>query len=428
MRSTLPLLAIIFLGCQPPAAKPIAVVTAPSLTTVVKIANGPNVQEELLTALIKAKRGTVIELGEGTFEFTGSLSLTKPGVTLRGTSTDKTILSFKKQDQGKEGLLVTDVGDFSAENFTLQDSKGDGIKVVGGTNVSFRGVRVRWTEGPKPTNGGYGIYPVQCTNVVIEGCEADGASDAGIYVGQSKNVIVRQCKAQRNVAGIEVENSTQVDVYQNFASNNSGGILVFDLPSLPAKNGKEVRVFRNVVTGNNHPNFAPPGNIVATVPPGTGMMILATDQVECFENDVNDNQTTGLAIVSFQLTGKEFAADKEYDPYPEGLFIHDNKFKDNGHKPSGEMGMQLGILLGKPMPDILYDGNLNPRKKIDGKLPDALSLKLHKNGEATFANLNYDGGNVIKYALSKPKIERTVSAFEGERAPLPGVALNPIHR
>ncbi|MFO0815632.1 MAG: parallel beta-helix domain-containing protein [Gemmatales bacterium] len=425
MRYTL-LLACFLVGCHPGSSSSATFsVATNSQKSIVHIKPGPNVQEELLTALIKAKPGTVIEMAEGLYEFTASLSLTQPGVTLRGAGPDKTILSFKKQDQGKEGLIVS-VGDFAAENFTLQDSKGDGIKVVGGTNVAFQKVRVRWTEGPKPTNGGYGIYPVTCTNVLIEKCEADGASDAGIYVGQSKQVIIRECKAHRNVAGIEVENSTEVDVHDNIATNNSGGILVFDLPNLPVKNGKQVRVFRNKVVGNNHDNFAPPGNIVSTVPPGTGLMILATDQVECFNNEVTQNQTTGLAIISFQLVGKEFAADKQYDPYPEGLFIHDNRFAENGSKPSGEMGMQLGMLLGKPMPDILYDGNINSKKLVDGKLPEALSLKLMNNGEATFANLHYDGGNVLKYALSKPKIDRTTTAHEGKHEPLAGIILKPM--
>ena len=39
------------------------------------------------------------------------------------------------------------------------------------------------------------LYPVQCKNVLIDGCVAIGASDAGIYVGQSQYVIVRNSKA-----------------------------------------------------------------------------------------------------------------------------------------------------------------------------------------------------------------------------------------
>jgi parallel beta-helix repeat protein len=401
----------------PPTAK----TPARPATHIVKLEPGPDIQEQLLSALIKAKTGTVIQLAEGKYDFTGSLSLTQAGVTLEGAGMDKTILSFAKQDQGKEGLLVT-VGDFTIQNLTIEDSKSDALKVVGGNNVIFKQVRTRWTGGPKPTNGGYGIYPVQCQNVLVENCEAECASDAGIYVGQSRNVIVRGCKASRNVAGIEVENSISVDVHDNTATNNTGGILVFDLPNLPAKNGHAVRVFKNKVTGNNHKNFAPEGNIVATVPPGTGMMILATDQVECFDNEVKDNQTTGLAIISFHLTEKPIN-DKDYDPYPEGVYVHDNLFASNGTNPSGTLGMGLGAILGKPMPDILYDGNLDTKKLVDGKMPEKLALRLDNNGKATFANINYKGGNVLSFALSKPKIERTTTAYEGKQPNLPVVEL-----
>jgi hypothetical protein len=149
-------------------------VQAPLAATTVQVKPGPKVQEELLTALIKAKPGTTIELAEGKYKFTGSLSLTVPHVTLRGAGLDKTILSFAKQDQGKEGLLVT-ANDFRAEGFTIEDSKADGLKVVGCKNLVLKQIKARWSGEPKEANGGYGLYPVQCTNVLIEGCEAECA-------------------------------------------------------------------------------------------------------------------------------------------------------------------------------------------------------------------------------------------------------------
>jgi parallel beta-helix repeat protein len=76
---------------------------------------------------------------------------------------------------------------------------------------------------------------------------AVGASDAGIYVGQSKHIIVRNSKAYQNVAGIEIENSWYADVYENEAFNNTGGILVFDLPDLIQKEGGYVAFFKNKI-------------------------------------------------------------------------------------------------------------------------------------------------------------------------------------
>lgn len=81
-----------------------------------------------------------------------------------------------------------------------------------------------------------------CTNVLIEGCTAIGASDAGIYVGQSKNIIVRNSRAYHNVAGIEIENSLMADVYDNESTENTGGVLVFDLPDLVPERRKCARL------------------------------------------------------------------------------------------------------------------------------------------------------------------------------------------
>jgi hypothetical protein len=73
------------------------------------------------------------------------------------------------------------------------------------TGVTLIQLKTTWSDGPDESNGGYGLYPVACKNVLIDSCEASFASDAGIYVGQSQDVIVRNCYAYGNVAGIEIE-------------------------------------------------------------------------------------------------------------------------------------------------------------------------------------------------------------------------------
>jgi parallel beta-helix repeat protein len=388
---------------------------------VTKITPGKNVQKQTQTALIKAKPGDTIEFADGTFEFTMSLSLRVEGVTIRGQGMEKTTLSFAKQDAGKEGLLVSR-GNFTIEDLTIEDTKGDAIKIEGADGVTFRRVRAQWTGGEKETNGAYGVYPVQCKNVLIEGCVVNGASDAGIYVGQSQNIIVRKCKAEKNVAGIEIENCIDADVYENVATDNAGGLLVFDLPGLQQKNGKRVRVFNNQVVANNHANFAPKGNIVASVSPGTGMMVMATDDVELFNNVVKDNHTFSLSVVSFYITGRPME-DKAYDPIPEGIYIHDNKISGGGSMPKGERGQNMAMLLGTPLPDIIYDGIHNPAKTVDGKLPPALGVYFKNNGNATFANLHWNELDMKDPAGSLKKIERDIKPYEGELAALPEVKL-----
>ena len=245
-------------------------------------------EEQLQTQLIQAQPGDVIQIPAGTHEITRSLSLNVPWVTIRGAGSNESILSFKNQVQGAEGLLVT-ADDFIIEELAIEDTVGDALKINESTNVTIRRVRTEWTNGPDSENGAYGIYPVQSRNILIEEAVAIGAADAGIYVGQSSNIIVRNSRAEFNVAGIEIENSTYADVYDNVATNNTGGILVFDLPNLEVQGGQGTRVFSNNVYRNNTENFAPEGAIVGNVPAGTGLLVLANDNIEVFENDFWDN-------------------------------------------------------------------------------------------------------------------------------------------
>jgi parallel beta-helix repeat protein len=247
----------------------------------------PDIQKKLQNKFIAANAGDTIFIEAGKFTLNGSLWLdSKQNVVIKGAGMDKTILSFKGQTSGAEGIKVTDSKNIVIVDLTIEDSKGDCIKTQKVDGITFSSVTTRWSGKPKKTNGAYGFYPVQCTNVLIEKCVARGASDAGIYVGQSSNIVVKNCKAIENVAGIEIENSLYADVFDNESVNNTGGILVFDMPDLPQKKGGYVRVFNNYVHDNNYKNFAPKGNIVGKVPPGTGVIILATNHVEVFENKI----------------------------------------------------------------------------------------------------------------------------------------------
>ncbi|MBO0934019.1 parallel beta-helix domain-containing protein [Fibrella aquatilis] len=347
----------------------------------------PAMQKKIQTDLIMVEDGATVDLPAGTFSLASSLSLQdKKNVTIRGAGVGKTVLSFKGQTEGAEGLRVTNGTNITIENMTLQDSKGDLIKTMNVDGITFRNLLVEWTGEPKTTNGSYGLYPVQCQNVQILSCTAVGASDAGIYVGQSRQIVVQHCTAWHNVAGIEIENSIGADVSENHAYENTGGILVFDLPDLVQKKGGQVRVFNNLVEHNNLDNFAPKGNIVARVPAGTGMMILATNDVEIFNNQIIDNKSLGTGIISYFIT-EEPIRDSLYNPYPTNIAIHDNTYSRLPGYPTrkGRMGLMFRFKLrfGKNVPDIIWDGITDDKAPAGQR---TVCLKNNKN--ATFANID----------------------------------------
>lgn len=314
--------------------------------------------------LLDARPGDVIEVPEGTFRFDRSLSLRVDNVTLRGRGMDKSILSFKGQKAGAEGLLVNANG-FTLENLAIEDSKGDGFKISQCENVTVRGVRVEWTGGPSTSNGGYGLYPVLCRNVLIEDSVAIGASDSGIYVGQSRDVIVRNNRAERNVAGIEIENTINADVHDNLATGNTGGILVFNMPAL-TQQGDAIRVFRNKVVENNHDNFGAKGTPVASVPAGSGVVINSNDNIEIFDNDIAGNRTANIIVSSVYSTGyKDDKASGAFDPYPERIHVHGNRLSGGGDSPDRMDFKALKVAmygLTGSFPDVLFDGYVNPRR------------------------------------------------------------------
>ena len=152
-----------------------------------KTLDATKLSAELQKRLINAKAGDEILLPAGTFEFKRGLSLNDtPDITIKGAGKGKTILSFKGQLEGAQGLLCKNTNNITLEGFTVADSKGDAIKVQDSENVVMRDLETTWTNGQLATNGAYGLYPVSSTNVLMEKCEASYAMDAGIYVGQSK--------------------------------------------------------------------------------------------------------------------------------------------------------------------------------------------------------------------------------------------------
>ncbi|MBP6545805.1 MAG: right-handed parallel beta-helix repeat-containing protein [Phenylobacterium sp.] len=360
-----------------------------------RVAPGADAQERLQTALLDAKPGDTVALDAGAFAFTDGLSLDVDGVTVSGAGQGKTVLSFAGQKGAGEGLLITSDG-VTVRDLTVQDTKGDGLKSKGADRISFVSVTVEWTGGPKETNGAYGVYPVSSTNVLIDKVTVRGASDAGIYVGQSKNIIVRNSRAEFNVAGIEIENSTNADVFDNVATHNTGGILVFDLPGLPVMGGHSTRIFRNQVVDNDTANFAPKGNIVASVPMGVGVMLMANRDVHVFDNTISGNQTSAVMLISFSRSFD----DKAYNPLPRDIVVRDNKIGRNGWLPALPGGKELAGATGGTVPPVMWDGVT--AYATPGPVP-RLYLK-----DGPVLNLNLTSAGALETA--KPSVSATLGA------------------
>lgn len=343
-----------------------------------------------------AQDGETIELPAGHFKFSKALILDgKKNVTVKGAGMDKTVLSFRGQTEGAEGIRVANGTNVTLEGFTIQDAVGDNIKAIYMDTLTFRNIKTEWTGVPNTELGAYGLYPVICKNVLIENCVALRGSDSGIYVGQSENIVIRNNKALENVCGINVENSGNVDIYNNEAYNNSTGVVILDIPGL-TRYCENVKVHDNKITGNNLYNFAPAGNIAASNIPGTGIMLWAAKKTSIYNNEILD-QSFPLLVVSFLTSykmgkdkeyvpiaatelarmevsieeetslredaiNKEFESDKKYRPYNEDNYFGQNKITFGSLRKAiqSKDGFLFSLAMGFKDVHIWYDGVANP--------------------------------------------------------------------
>src|SRR3569623_1097304 len=348
-------------------------------------------QEAVQQALLDVKAGGIVAIVAGTFELKTGLSLDVDDATLQGQGMDSTILSFANQTDGAQGLYVTAQHGFTMHDLAVEDTKGDGVKLLGTTKVRISKTRVEWTKGANETNGSYGSYPVQCADVLLDGNVVKGASDSGVYVGQSNMIEVKNNQVSLNVAGIEIENSTNADVHDNTATMNTGGILVFNLPGLQVENGAIPRVFDNQV----------------------------------FENNIHDHKSINLGIISYATTMVPLPNPGNYDQYPTAISIHDNTFAGTSDMPTGPLGALLISALGEIqatgpyiVPDLGWDGVMDPvRTAANGGTYAATDrICISSNGDADFIILAWPLADATKPSLDASQVACTL-------APLPAVVI-----
>jgi parallel beta-helix repeat protein len=296
--------------------------------------------ESIQAAVDAANPGDVISILPGTYA--EAITVNKPNLRMTGHGNGQ--VEIINPGGEEDGIFVTADG-FELNDVVIKDFIENGIFLLGVDGF-------RLTKVVAINNGEYGIYPRNCKNGEVIDCEARGHYDAGIYVGLSENVVISQCRASGNVVGFEISNSTGITVTYNESHHNTNGFLVILLPFRPVKTNKEIEIHHNVVHHNNLPNFAPPSELVAVLPSGTGILIIGTDQAVATNNNVNHNNFIGIGVVSTLVIGALAGIPPEViladiDPDPDGVEVRNNTVKKNGTEPSPINGF--------PAVDLLWD-------------------------------------------------------------------------
>lgn len=422
-------------------------------------ADGDDITEALSLALFDIPEDALVVLPKGRFVVTEGIVVNSArGLTITGHGINETILDFGTSNgddafrfQGGNGITIRDLGVYEAPKNGIKTTNVNGIHITYTATV--------WEGDLEADNGAYGLYPLKSQNVLMENNYSYGSADAGIYVGQSENIVVRNNTAKNNVAGIEIENSSMADVYNNIAVGNSGGILSFDLPGLEKAFGGNVRIFSNQIYANNADNVG--AGVVGAVPPGTGVIVLAASDVEIYNNQITDNDTTAVAITSYFLIDDEVAdypasygatmADG-WSPTLKNVYLHNNTIARNGAGPRGALlqpiidgytstGNSTGMA--QTFPAILYDGigellsNLGSQgiggfNAIVG--PDAAAAGVNYDpygpGDLICANNNVNGNPAPEYdqvntGLVYP-VDPAAATFDGDSQPEAQLLIEPM--
>ena len=300
---------------------------------------GPN--ETLQQAIDRSGPGDTIEVPYGIYH--EAVVLDWSGVKLIGIPNEQGEWPVIDGEGARSDGVIASGNNFEMAFFSVKNYTSNGVLVEGATGVYLHDLYIENT-------GVYGVYPVRCTDVLMERIEATLMSDAAIYAGKSSDVVIRNSLTYGNVIGIELENTVNGEIYDNYSHDNTIGIFIDLLPQLPSKVSLYTKVYNNISENNNGENFSTPNTPAALLPPGTGILILAADHVEIYNNQIKGNKTGGLAV--FNL-GIGFAANEiDVGPNPEHVYAHDNTYENNGY----DADPFVKNLLGRGF-DIIWDTN-----------------------------------------------------------------------
>jgi parallel beta-helix repeat protein len=313
--------------------------------TVIEVRDGESIQD----AVGEANPGDLIRVFPGTYHET--VYIDKDNIGLQGVIQKG---KWPTLDGSKDGeVLLNDAILYSGssiliENFKITNYKGNGIMGQAGNNFLIRN---NWILNA----GVYGIFPEFGKNGLIEHNVLSGIADAAIYVGMCDNIDVRHNEVFESVAGIEIENSRHCLVENNYTHNNTGGILAFITPGLPIKTCYDVIIRDNFVVNNNHENFGKPGAIISLLPQGTGIIVMAADDVVIENNIITGNDNTGIAITDLSF-GSQLSKDPDSEPNPDRIVILDNVMYNNGNNPVDDIKAAMATQFDDKGPDILANG------------------------------------------------------------------------
>ncbi|MFD2164796.1 parallel beta-helix domain-containing protein [Thalassotalea euphylliae] len=301
--------------------------------------------ESIMEAVKRANPGDTIQVMPGTYHET--VYIDKDDIRIIGVIQEGNRATMDGKGVLNDAILYSG-NNIVVQNMLITKYKGNAIMGQAGNNFEIR-------DNVIVDTGVYGIFPQLGKNGIVEGNIISGIEDAAIYVGMSDNIHVSRNEVFDSVAGIEIENSRHAIVENNYVHNNTGGILAFITPGLPIKTTFDVIIRDNFIVNNNTKNFGAPGSTVAGIPAGTGILIMAADEVIVEDNIITGNKTAGIIITDHE-NAPNTTIDPEADSKPDKIMILNNLMMNNGYDTIDEAKALMLTEFKQGNPDILRVG------------------------------------------------------------------------
>ena len=351
--------------------------------------------DSIQAAVRAAVPGDVIRVYPGTYKET--VYIDKDDILITGVIEQGKWPTMEGERKLNDAILYSG-NNITVENLLITHYKGNGIMGQAGNNFLIRNNRVVDT-------GVYGIFPQLGQNGLISNNIVSGIEDAAIYVGMSDNIHVNNNEVFASVAGIEFENSRHGVIENNLVYDNAGGILTFITPGLPIKTTFDLIIRNNFITNNNHVNFGAPGSMVSGVPSGTGIVIMAADEVTMENNIISGNKNAAIIITDHD-SFPNITRDPDTDPKSDKVAILNNVMFNNGTDPIDEIKALKVATLTSENVDIVNVGNSRESCILDHQ--QYVSMGLKDFGTCGFSTT----ADMVTYLLPEPVPPREITELD----------------